>query len=256
MKLAKTLMTMTAVACLWGCGQGLEEPAKTQVTPDRPIADENSTGEMGTTRQQLVSGYSIRVASGTYSITSAIMARWNAPTGHSNADYVTVAKVGSAVTDYISWQYVNTTSTSGTASDIYIPVGTPLDGSSYEVRYFLADGTLAAVSSGFPIQATPNINCGTTISGGQLPVAYTVNMGLQTGAFTFYYSGGGSIPDQFLVYQGDGTPLFDSGPVPGASTTGAISYTSGAYYYRVLVRVKPDTSNVSGTGWSWRVNCP
>jgi len=215
----RRLIASTVLAlALTACGGAPEELSNPEGQPNPDALSEP--------RQSLVSGYGIRVYSGTYTVAGLVMPRWTAPAGHSPGDYITIAEVGSAPTSYISWQYA-TSATSGIADLVTITTTAPTT-SRYEARYFLADGTLAAVSSSFPIQAAPVINRGTRITGGLVPTAHVVVLNKTSGNLVVNWDMYGA-----------------SGPVAFSNALG-----------RVLVRTAPDSYNNSASNWEWTLPCP
>lgn len=189
--------------------------------------------------------------SGTYTVTGLVMPRWTAPAGHSPYDYITIAEVGSAPSSFISWEYA-TSATSGIADQVTITTTSPTT-SRYEARYFLADGTLAAVSSSFPIQAVPVVNCGTRITGGLVPTAHVVALNKTSGNLVVNWDMYGAA-DGLRVIQGTGTQLYNSGPFYYAGSSGAVAFSNALG--RVLVRMAPDSYSTGASNWEWTLPCP
>ena len=239
---------LTLALALTACGQGTEsqQPLETHANPANLATKSNGL--------TIVSGYNLAIVAGTYTVAGLVLPRWSAPAGHSAQDYLTVAQVGSDPSSYIDWQYVNNSGvTSGIAQLLSIPVGTDTT-VQYEVRYFLADRTLAAVSSAFSVKPTPIIDCGTSISGGTLPTAHSVNLYMTSGTLVVNWDMN-SVPDGIRVYQNwPANRLFASGPVAYGGSSGPLAFSSNTS--RVLVQMSPDPSNQDTSGWTWNIPCP
>jgi len=235
---------LVIAAALVGCGP-VEEPAVAELSEDGQLSEV----QQGVT---IISGYNINLpATGTYTRTGYVLPRWIAPSSHSTKDWIAMAPVGSPNSTFVAWQYVDSAGlTKGVGDKFTIPVSADTS-VQYEIRYFLNDtDTLAAKSAPFSVQAMPNIQCGTSISGGDLPTVHLFNVNSTSGTVSFRYDAQ-SVKDRFLVYSG-GTMLFDSGCVSGTYT---IPLTFSAANSQVRVVTIPSCLGDSGTGWSFNVGC-
>jgi hypothetical protein len=236
---------LIAALALTGCG-GTEEEL---FSGARPEGEPVQVVEQGTS---VISGYDIALRStAAHTATGFVMPRWTAPSTHSTNDYIALAKVGSANTEFVAWSYVGSAGATNGVLALAIPAGVDTS-AQYEVRYFLNDTTtLGAKTAAFSIQPLPIQNCAWSESGGELPEAQGVSVGKTSGTVSFSFDHG-TVHDRTIVYQGTSV-LFDSGCVTGGRTVSLnFSTTSG----RLRVALQPScTYSSSGTGWSWNMGC-
>jgi hypothetical protein len=249
MKIGRRMFRGVVLASLALAGCGVE--GEQEMVPEA-VEQQGVTGEVEQ-GVSVIAGYDISLrSSATHTLTGFVMPRWTAPAGHSAYDWLALARVGSPVTEYISWVYVGSTDTYGLLP-VYLP--NSLDTTQqYEVRYFKNDDTLAARTPAFNVQALPVVACPRSEGGGELPEAHAVTLGKTSGSVTFSYTGnGGEYPDRFLVYQG-GSVLFDSGCTDGSGST-TIAYNNTLGRLRVVVQPSCAYAGPVGTGWSWNMSC-
>jgi len=235
---------LVIAAALVGCGP-IEGSSVGELSEDGQLSEV----QQGVT---IISGYNINLpSSGTYTRLGYVLPRWSAPSNHSTKDWIAMAPVGSPNSSFVAWQYVDSAGlTKGVGENFIIPVSTDTS-VQYEIRYFLNDtDTLAAKSAAFSVQAIPTVQCGTSISGGDLPTVHLVNVNKTAGTVSFRYDAQ-SVKDRFLVYSG-GTMLFDSGCTSGVYTV-PLTFSSAASQVRVVTI--PSCQGDSGTGWSASVGC-
>jgi hypothetical protein len=85
-----------------------------------------------------VANYSLTNTPGSVELGQTASVTWHAPLAHSPYDYVTLAKVGTPDSAYLSYQYVgNAGITSGTLT-FTVPLTQALDPGPYEFRYFFS----------------------------------------------------------------------------------------------------------------------
>ncbi|HYO70693.1 MAG TPA: hypothetical protein VEU33_31900 [Archangium sp.] len=239
----RVFSSMLLAAALTGCGP-IDE------APSAPLSEDGQIAEI-TESVSIVSGYDLRLpGTGPYTLTGYVMPRWTAPSTHNQFDYITLAQEGSAVGAYIAWQYVGGAgATFGVGDQIVLPA-TLNTGVKYEMRYFLSNGTLAAKTPSFNVQAIPALACGTNFSGTDVPSVHRINVGKPSGTVSFYHEAY-SIKDRFLVYSGNSL-LFDSGCNSGGQTI-PITYSNANSVLRVVVMSTCEGD--SGTGFDFNVGC-
>jgi len=251
----RLILSAFLALALTACGGALEDQGMPPQPEVAPQPESLSQTKQGIT---YISGYSVYIDPGVYTVAGLIMPRWQVPlnSGSPENDYVTFARVGSPVSEFLSYQYIGLNQLYGAADQITIPTTTDTN-ILYEVRYFRSDGALAAVSEAFSVKAAPRIACGTTITNGnRVPTAHIVDLYKTSGYVAISWNMFNDQFDGVRIIQGTGTLLYDSGQRSGPGASSPVYFQNALG--RVLVRTVPDLRWSGGFGdtMSWTLPCP